>query len=219
MKKFIMGFISCFILMVGFSYAANNNIFSAAKFKILVNGNEYRGKPAIVVDGSTYLPLRALGEVLNVKVNWNETKRRVEIGEMPIEATPTPVSTPNPKVSAGKNEFIAHDNMQGRDIFKVSVLGKVTEGSIKDTDIKYEIWQFRFENIDIHEQSIVPSQIGWNRGVPLSGSVSAPEGMELIKSKKLKPGEVWECVAVLKINSDRSPLMFSYENGDAEYKE
>lgn len=213
-----MGFISCFILMVGFSYAANNNIFSVAKFKILVNGNDYRGKPAIVVDGSTYLPLRALGEVLNVKVNWNETKRQVEVGEMPVEATPTPVSTPNPKVSVGKNEFIAHDNMQGWDIFKVSVLGKVTEGSIKDTDIKYEIWKFRFENIDIHEQDVLPSQLGWNRGAIIR-SVPAPEGYELIKQKKLKPGETWECVAVLDIKSNSQKLHFFYENGKLEYQE
>lgn len=211
-----MGFISCFILMVGFSYAANNNIFSVAKFKILVNGNDYKGKPAIVVDGSTYLPLRALGEVLNVKVNWNETKRRVEIGEMPIEATSTPVSTPNPKVSVGKNEFIAHDNMQGRDIFKVSVLGKVSEGSIKDTDIKYEIWKFRFENIDIHEQDILPNRLGWDQGAIMS-SVKAPEGYELIKQKKLKPGETWECVAVLTVNSKSEKLRFSYENGRVAY--
>ncbi len=213
-----MGFISCFILMVGFSYAANNNIFSVAKFKILVNGNDYRGKPAIVVDGSTYLPLRALGEVLNVKVSWNETKRRVEIGEMPIEATPTPVSTPNPKVSVGKNEFIAHDNMQGWDIFKVSVLGKVEEGSIKDTDIKYEIWRFRFENIDIHDQDVLPSQLRWNRGAIIR-TVKAPEGYQLITQKKLKPGEVWECVAVLDINSDADKLYFFYENGKVQYQE
>lgn len=213
-----MGFISCFILMVGFSYAANNNIFSVAKFKILVNGNDYRGtKPAIVVDGSTYLPLRALGEVLNVKVNWNETKRQVEVGEMPIEATPTPVSTPNPKVSVGKNEFIAHDNMQGWDIFKVSVLGKVTEGETV-SGIKYEVWKFRFENIDIHEQDVLPSQLGWNRGA-IMRTVKAPEGYQLITQKKLKPGEAWECVAALDVKSDRSPIDFSYENGGVIYQE
>ena len=218
MKKFIMGFISCFILMVGFSYAANNNIFSIAKFKILVNGNDYKGtKPAIVVDGSTYLPLRALGEVLNTKVNWNEVKRQVEIGEMPIEATPTPVTTPNPKVSVGKNEFIAHDNMQGWDIFKVSVLGKVTEGETV-SGIKYEVWKFKFENIDIHEQDILPSQLGWNRGAIIR-SVPAPEGYELIKQKKLKPGETWECVAVLDIKENRAPITFGYENGTIEYQE
>ncbi|HEY9060943.1 MAG TPA: stalk domain-containing protein [Pseudobacteroides sp.] len=225
MKKFITGFIACFVLMTGIAYAANT--YQTAKYKILINGTEYKGTDkAIVVDSRTYLPLRAIGEILGASVDWNEVQKQVEITggvsidiveDVPPTPTPTPVSTPNPNVQVGKNEFIAHDNMQKRDVFKVSVLGKVADGETV-SGIKYEIWKFRFENIDKHEQYILPSQLGWNRGAILT-SVAAPDGYELIQQKKLKPGEVWEGVAVLKINSDADKLYFFYENGKVQYQE
>ena len=39
MKKFIAGFLVCFILMCGTAYAART--FNIANFKIFVNGNEF----------------------------------------------------------------------------------------------------------------------------------------------------------------------------------
>lgn len=87
MKKYISGFIGGLIVAFSVSVFAASQ-FSIAGFKIFVNGNEYKNadKPAVVIDGSTYLPLRALGETLGTKVNWNVEKKQVEIGEPPREA-------------------------------------------------------------------------------------------------------------------------------------
>lgn len=52
-----------------------------ATFKIYVNNNEFvSDKPILVIDGSTYLPLKALGDILGVDVSWNDICKRVEVG-------------------------------------------------------------------------------------------------------------------------------------------
>jgi len=51
-----------------------------AGFKVLVDGEEFASEnPALVVDGRTYLPLRAMGDCLGVNVEWNAEIGRVEI--------------------------------------------------------------------------------------------------------------------------------------------
>ncbi|MCL1858174.1 MAG: copper amine oxidase N-terminal domain-containing protein [Oscillospiraceae bacterium] len=51
-----------------------------ATFPIYINGEEWQTDSLIaVIDGRTYLPLRALGDVLSVDVDWNEKLFRVEI--------------------------------------------------------------------------------------------------------------------------------------------
>ena len=80
-------------------FAASYNV-EIPNFKILVNGNEFKSdQQPLVVDGSTYLPLRAIGEALNVPVEWNDNERQVEIGSKPTlpvsysRANPAPINT------------------------------------------------------------------------------------------------------------------------------
>jgi len=67
-----------------------------ATFKVMVRGTEFISEnPPIVVEGRTYLPLRALGEVLGVPVDWNEELRQAEV-DMRTTVTPTPTPTSSP---------------------------------------------------------------------------------------------------------------------------
>ena len=51
-----------------------------ATFPILVNGKEVKlDMPAVTIEGRTYLPLRTLGNILGVKVDWNDEKGQAEI--------------------------------------------------------------------------------------------------------------------------------------------
>ncbi len=51
-----------------------------ATFPILVDGQKVElDMPAVTIEGRTYLPLRALGSILGVKVDWNDEKRQAEI--------------------------------------------------------------------------------------------------------------------------------------------
>jgi phage antirepressor YoqD-like protein len=68
-------------------------ILTKINYPIMVNGEEYTNDelPILGMNGSTYVPLRAVGNMLDAKVNWNEELKRVEIEqiESPIITTPT----------------------------------------------------------------------------------------------------------------------------------
>ena len=67
-----------------------------AAFKVMVRGTEFVSEnPAVVLDGRTYLPLRALGDVLGVSVEWNADLKQAEVDMKPAAATPVPTATPN----------------------------------------------------------------------------------------------------------------------------
>ena len=81
MKRFISGFIvgALIFSMLG-AFAAVTYVAKPVDFKVMVNGKEFvSDPPALEVDGRTYLPLRAMGEALNVPVNWNEELRQAEV--------------------------------------------------------------------------------------------------------------------------------------------
>ena len=81
-KGFLKGFILGGLFFSTISFAAVTYEAITASFPILINGEAWESdKPAVVIDGSTYLPLKAIGDVLDVKVKWNSELRQVEIGE------------------------------------------------------------------------------------------------------------------------------------------
>ncbi|MBQ7668780.1 MAG: hypothetical protein IJS47_05590 [Clostridia bacterium] len=80
MKKVIKICLICALIFSGVAVAATSFNALQATFPILINGSEWTtDKPVVVIDGSTYLPLRAMAEVLGVGINWNEGKRQVEV--------------------------------------------------------------------------------------------------------------------------------------------
>ena len=91
MKKTLKVLI-CFILMTVLS--AGSLAFALSykavepTFDVLVNGERfYSDPPVIVIEGRTYLPLRAMGDCLGVYVEWNSQKSQVEVSTTK-EATP-----------------------------------------------------------------------------------------------------------------------------------
>lgn len=83
MKKWLCGLIvgvlasTCFM-----AFAAEANQWTALKatFKVFVKGEEFQSQdPTVAINGKTYLPLKAIGDVLGEDVIWNEGLRRVEV--------------------------------------------------------------------------------------------------------------------------------------------
>ncbi len=95
MKKKLQGMILGALLTSSIAFAASYDAYDAT-FKIFVNGEEFTSSKAVVIDGSTYLPLRAVGEVLNVPVNWNSELHQVEVGNSTPPADTTQYSRTNP---------------------------------------------------------------------------------------------------------------------------
>jgi hypothetical protein len=216
MKKFLSGFICCFILMASVSFAANYTAIQAG-FKIFVNGAEFKpSNPAVVIDGRTYLPLRAIGDALGVKVNWNDAKKQVEVGEPP-KITPTPVKDvqPTPNIVLGKNEFLSRYNAVAPYDFKITVLGKVGEDLTKS--VPYEVWQFKFENVRNQDMTFQISSLGWNQGTTITtvGTLGYPP----ISRRTLKPGESFTGCAALGITDKENDVWFFYGAGKILYKE
>ncbi len=88
MKKFMLGFLLGAVIFSGIVYAANYEALPVT-FSVYVNGSLFTATPgAVAINGSTFLPLRAIGEALGVQVNWNQEKFRVEVGTPPVEAQP-----------------------------------------------------------------------------------------------------------------------------------
>ena len=71
----------CFTYFVFMVNAVTDSIIALkATFDIYVNDVKYQGEnPPLVIEGRTYLPLRAIGEVLGIDVEWNQGLRRVEV--------------------------------------------------------------------------------------------------------------------------------------------
>lgn len=68
-----------------------------ASFKVIVNGDEFTSDPpAMVINGSTYLPLRAMGSALGVPVEWNSELNRAEVGNCAPVAETNQYSRTNP---------------------------------------------------------------------------------------------------------------------------
>ncbi|TYQ13148.1 UNVERIFIED_CONTAM: copper amine oxidase-like protein [Acetivibrio alkalicellulosi] len=92
MKKIICGLIAGVILSTSILAlaAANQWVALSPTFQVFVRGSLFQPTdPVVVVEGRTYLPLRAMGDALGVPVEWNAEKRQVEV-DMTGGSTPTP---------------------------------------------------------------------------------------------------------------------------------
>ena len=100
MKKFVTGFIVGAIICSMLGAFAVSYIAEPVTFKVMVNGKEFVSEsPALAINGSTYLPLKATGEALGVPVKWNSDLFQVEVGTSPTTQVsysrnnPAPINT------------------------------------------------------------------------------------------------------------------------------
>jgi hypothetical protein len=97
MKKLIAGIIIGCALTASTSVFANTikeYILTRVDYPIVVKGKEYKNSdlPALNYQGNTYVPLKALGDVLGADVKWNQELSIVEIG---ANTMPTSESAPS----------------------------------------------------------------------------------------------------------------------------
>ena len=80
MKK-TLSIILCAILLISAAhvFAGSEDTVTAIRtvFNMLVAGKEAAAPDMVVIDGRTYVPLRAMGELLDVDVDWDEETRTV----------------------------------------------------------------------------------------------------------------------------------------------
>jgi len=117
MKRFIIGLLIGVLITSTITFALADEIqtFIAerAGFPILVDGQEVKlDMPAVTIEGRTYLPLRALGEVLGVTVDWNADKGQAEVWKegKPVETTKPQGKYTPPDDVLNNQDYIRTDN-------------------------------------------------------------------------------------------------------------
>ncbi len=113
MKKFLSGILTGTILTGTIAFAATYTA-EDARFKVFVEGQEFTNGKAVVINGSTYLPLKAVGQALGVEVNWNDEQHQVEVGnQSPVaqnndysRTNPAPINTVQTYTRTNKYDFI-----------------------------------------------------------------------------------------------------------------
>ena len=145
MKKFLSGFIvgALVFSMLGV-LAAATYVARPVDFKVMVNGKEFvSDPPALEVEGRTYLPLRAMGDALNVPVNWNEELRQAEVGTASANPSaktysrnnPAPLNTIQKYTSTNPNGFLDMSSIRPDHSVNVRVLS-VERGAQANDKIK-----------------------------------------------------------------------------------
>jgi len=83
MKGLILGILIGAVLMLpisSFASSLTQYILVEAQYPIMVDDNQYEGDlPILNYEGSTYVPLRTMSELLEVDIFWNEILKQVEI--------------------------------------------------------------------------------------------------------------------------------------------
>jgi len=87
-KGFIVGLIAgCMLMftMTTFAATVKQYILTKAAYPVFVNGLEYQSEdlPMLNYQGSTYIPMRAVGDMLGATVEWNAELGRAEIHYIP----------------------------------------------------------------------------------------------------------------------------------------
>ena len=84
-KFILIGLIIGLMASSFFAYADEIQQFILTKvnYPIIVNNQEYTNSelPVLNYEGNTYVPLKAVGKLLNAEVKWNDGLNRVEIGD------------------------------------------------------------------------------------------------------------------------------------------
>lgn len=92
MKKFVVGLIMGLILATAVPAFAANLTAVTAKFNIKLNGEaQVLSTSPVVINGSTYLPLRATANLLGYDVDYNGTSRTISMTAK-VTPVPTPIS-------------------------------------------------------------------------------------------------------------------------------
>ncbi len=101
MKKFISGLIIGAIMFtfIPIQAAVQEYVLQKVSYKVIVNGTEYNDPELPVLTlktesgDNTYVPLRALGDILGADVSWNSELGQVEVGNQPQQSVTPPTGS------------------------------------------------------------------------------------------------------------------------------
>lgn len=135
MKKYIIGGIAGFLLATTLSAQAEEITSLIGKtiqgaFPFQIEGKTL-ATPAIVVDGTSYLPVRALGEATGYEVSF-DADLGISLKKKEVQP-PLPSPTPTPSPSATPEPQDSSDRSSGYQAIKTVILSLTDEKAKKST--------------------------------------------------------------------------------------
>lgn len=120
LKGYLLGFFSAAVLMSGVTYAANTNTLYdvvANGIKIIIDGKQFEPTDAngdsvepFIYNGTTYLPVRAIGNAFNKDVNWDAENYTVIIGSKEFDYISKLPYVDNDQENCSTAEFTLKDS-------------------------------------------------------------------------------------------------------------
>ena len=239
MKKFLSGFLAGAILFGAIGVFAATYTAGTADFKIFVNGKEFTSDPTpVVIEGRTFLPLRAIGDALGVKVEWNEELRQVEVGEPPAQAysrsNPAPIGTAQTFegdtvglfAEGGKVEITVTEVIRGKEAEERIVKANAGVNQKPKDGYEYALAKVKMKVLETKKDVITITSAEFDA---YSDDEETPDNFSSAPTPKfaakavhqLKPGEADEgFIVVLVKKDDAEPkLVYSFnENGGIWFK-
>lgn len=164
MKKIAAGVIAGAILMVGAqALGASSSLVGKAiqaEYTVKVYGKKL-ADPAIVIDGKSYAPVRAIGELAGFKVSVNGKTISLDdkVQEMPPlldeksgMVGPAPVSTPDPALTSVKSKIEIIDEKIDAVVDNILATSSLLKASPGNADLKQRLEQYKSDYADLLKQ-------------------------------------------------------------------
>lgn len=164
MKKIAAGFIAGAILMVGAQALGASASLVGKTIQAEYTVNVYGKKlavPAIVIDGKSYAPVRAIGELAGYKVTVQgkiislEEKAGAEAvasSERSSLVGPVPVITPDPALTETRSKIDAIDAKIDTAVNNILAASSLLKASPDSIDLKLKLDQYKAEYADLLKQ-------------------------------------------------------------------
>ncbi|WP_342421736.1 hypothetical protein [Paenibacillus sp. FSL E2-0178] len=163
MKKIAAGFIAGAILMVGAqALGASATLVGKAiqaEYTVKVYGKKL-ADPAIVIDGKSYAPVRAIGELAGFKVSVEgktisleeKTGADSSSSDKNTIVGPVPIVTPDPALTVTKSKIEVIDAKIDTAVNNILATSSLLKASPDSADLKLKLEQYKAEYADLLKQ-------------------------------------------------------------------
>ena len=189
-KAVVLGLVGAMALGTCTVSAANGTKNISATFrniKIVVDGKELStSAEPFIYNGTTYLPIRAVGEAVGKEVTWNGGTNTVYLGEVPASAqqqTPAP-ETPAPAASSSLpllSQALANWGANEEEIqisISMTRSGQISAGDIRGIYAEFIAIALDNDNMQLAKSGYAEAQIAFGYAVNTPDYASEKENFE-----------------------------------------
>lgn len=148
LKRFVAGLIVGILLMCGIA-VADQLIAQTANYKVVVNGQaKSLTETPVTINDRTYLPVRAVGEMLGYNVTFDGTKGEISLSNTPVlpKTEPEPI-TMRPKLFVnGVEQSLDYDMILKNGMYYYPALKIVKVFGLDDINASDGIIQFIYQD-------------------------------------------------------------------------